>query len=91
MKTKSEELNLIWHDLEKIFLNFKGVNKRVIIDLAKLGIEVYGNGHPKIRIKGYVITLCTSPSDKYAGRQILRQIRRLYERTIDNEQSKEKV
>ena len=79
MKTTSEELNLIWGDLEAIFLNFKGVNKRVIKDLQKLGIEVYGNGHPKIRLKGQVITLCTTPSDKYAGRQILRQIRRLYE------------
>lgn len=79
MKTTSEELNLIWHDLERIFLDFKGVNSRVIKDLAKLGIEVYGNGHPKIRLKGQVITLSASPSDKYAGRQILRQIRRLYE------------
>lgn len=82
MKTTSEELNLIWGDLEAIFLNFKGVNKRVIKDLQKLGIEVYGNGHPKIRLKGQVITLCTTPSDKYAGRQILRQIRRLYENKI---------
>jgi len=79
MKTTSEELNLIWADLEAIFLNFKGVNKRVIKDLQKLGIEVYGNGHPKIRVKGQVITLCVTPSDKYAGRQILRQIRRVYE------------
>lgn len=81
MKTTSEELNLIWQDLESIFLDFKGVNSKVVKDLAKLGIEVYGNGHPKIRIKGVVITLCKTPSDKYAGRQILRQIRRVYERT----------
>ena len=80
MKTKSNELNLIWHDLESIFLDFKGVNSRVIKDLAKLGIEVYGTSHPKIRIKGVVITLSTTPSDTYAGRQILRQIRRVYER-----------
>ena len=79
MKTTSEELNLRWADLEAIFLSFKGVNKRVIKDLQKLGIEVYGNGHPKIRVKGQVITLCVTPSDKYAGRQILRQIRRVYE------------
>lgn len=79
MKTTSEELNLIWADLEAIFLNFKGVNNRVKKDLLKLGIEVYGNGHPKIKVKGQVITLCTTPSDKYAGRQILRQIRRVYE------------
>lgn len=79
MKTTSEELNLIWDDLQKIFLDYKGVTNRVRKDLAKLGIEVYGNGHPKIRLKGQVITLCTSPSDIYAGRQILRQIRRVYE------------
>ena len=91
MKTNSKELNLIWQDLENIFLDFKGVNKNVIKDLNKLGFEVYGNKHPKIQIKGYVITLCTTPSDKYAGRQILRQIRRLYERTIDNERSIKKV
>ena len=87
MKTTSQELNLIWHDLEKIFLDYKGVTKRTIKDLAKLGIEVYGNGHPKIRIKGQVITLCTSPSDIYAGRQILRRIRRVYE---DQERNKTK-
>ncbi len=79
MKTKSEELNLIWQDLEDIFLNFKGVNKRVIKSLKKLNIEVYGNKHPKIKIKDQVITLCVSPSDIYAGRQILRIIRRIYE------------
>lgn len=79
MKTTSEELNLIWAGLEVIFLDFKGVTSKVRKDLKKLGFEVYGNGHPKIRVKGQVITLCVTPSDKYAGRQILRQIRRVYE------------
>ena len=81
MKTKSKELNRIWQSLESIFLNFKGVTPRVKKDLLKLGIEVYGDKHPKIILKGEVITLCTSPSDIYAGRQILRIIRRIYERT----------
>lgn len=79
MKTTNEELNLIWADLEAIFLDFKGVTSKVRKDLKKLGFEVYGNGHPKMRVKGQVITLCVTPSDKYAGRQILRQIRRVYE------------
>lgn len=79
MKTTSEELNLIWADLEAIFLDYKGVTSKVRKDLKKLGFEVYGNGHPKIRVKGQVITLCTTPSDIYAGRQILRRIRRVYE------------
>ena len=79
MKTTSEELNLIWADLEAIFLDYKGVTSKVRKDLKKLGFEVYGNGHPKIKVKGQVITLCTTPSDIYAGRQILRRIRRVYE------------
>lgn len=79
MKTTSKELNLIWADLEAIFLNYKGLTSRVRKDLKKLGFEVYGNGHPKIRVKGQVITLCKTPSDIYAGRQILRLIRKVYE------------
>lgn len=79
MKTTSEELNLIWADLEAIFLDYKGVTNKVRKDLKKLGFEVYGNGHPKIRVKGQVITLCATPSDIYAGRQILRRIRKVYE------------
>lgn len=79
MKTKSAELKLIWEDLEAIFLDYNGVNARVIKDLAKLGFEVYGNKHPKIRVKGKIITMDKTPSDVNAGRQILRQIRRIYE------------
>lgn len=80
MKTSSKELNTIWNDLQDIFLDFKGVNGKVRKKLQRIGFEVYGNKHPKIRVKGQVVTLSTSPSDEYAGRQILRVIRRIYER-----------
>jgi len=33
MKTTSEELNLIWADLEAIFLDYKGVTSKVRKDL----------------------------------------------------------
>lgn len=80
MKTSSKELMIIWDDLQDIFLDFKGVNGKVRKELQRIGFEVYGDKHPKIRVKGQVVTLSTSPSDKYAGRQILRIIRRIYER-----------
>ena len=93
MKTKSKELNIIWADLEAIFLNYKGITPRVIKDLQKLGIEVKINKHVKMTIKGQIYTISASPSDKYAGRQILRVIRRIYEKegTQENEQSQSKL
>lgn len=80
MKTSSKELTAIWNDLQDIFLDFKGVNGKVRNKLHRIGFEVYGDKHPKVRVKGQVVTLSTTPSDEYAGRQILRIIRRIYER-----------
>lgn len=88
MKINSEELNKIWDDLQNIFLDFRGVNSKVIKDLNKIGIIFYGSKHGKIKLpNGAIITLSRSPSDIYAGRQILRRIRKVYE----NERNNEKV
>ena len=80
MKTTNEHLKQIWPQLEAIFLNYKGITSKVVKDLQKLGIEVKINKHAKIIIEGYIFTISATPSDKYAGRQILREIRRYYER-----------
>lgn len=84
METISPSLQSKWDDLVKIFDVQPFVyNRKVERKLEKLGyktIRVKGN-HPKMYInldKTYVITLCCSPSDTYCGRQILRQIRKIY-------------
>ena len=80
MKTKSKELELIWADLQKIFLNdYKGVDNRIRKDLKKLGIEVYGYSHPKIKIKNKVVVLTKSSGTIQTGRTILRTIRKICE------------
>lgn len=85
MKIKSEELNKIWDDLQKIFLDFRGVNSKVIKNLNKIGIIYYGKKHGKIKLpNGAIITLSSSPSDIYAGRQLLRTIRKVYENESNN-------
>ena len=84
MKTNNETLKEIWDDLSDIFENFKKFDYKIQNRLQKLGFEVvYTGKHPKMYFYidniRYCITLCSTPSDKYAGRQILRQIRRYYE------------
>lgn len=75
----------IWKELESIFKNYKRYNSIIENRLTKLNIDVTrvkGN-HIKLgflvnNVKKYV-TISTTPSDTYAGKQILRQIRRLYQ------------
>lgn len=85
MTTNSKDLKPIWNELECIFKSYKKYNDDIETRLKKLNINttrVKGN-HVKLcflidGIKKYV-TIATTPSDTYAGKQILRQIRRLYE------------
>lgn len=75
----------LWEQLESIFEDFDKISNRLIKKLETLGFEVaYTGKHPKMYVyrngKRYCITLSCTPSDKYAGRQILRQIRKVYER-----------
>lgn len=74
-----------WNELQEIFdvQPFKWNSKKQK-QLERLGYKVERNsGHPKMYIihnnKTHCITLCSTPSDMYAGRQILRCIRRIYE------------
>jgi len=84
MNTTSSELAPIWNSLKSIFSNYTKYTSKVESDLQKLNIPVTrikGN-HAKLcfivnGIKKYVTISC-SPSDTYAGNQILRQIRRIY-------------
>lgn len=74
----------LWDELQDIFLKFKKFDKKTQVRIKKLGFRTHWEKckHPKMYIeldRTYIITLCTTPSDNYAGRQILRQIRKVYE------------
>lgn len=80
LKIKTNKHNLLWQQLQPIFLNdYKGCNNRVKRELKKIGIEVYGNAHPKIKIKNQVITLTSTSGRRQIGRVILREIRMILE------------
>ena len=83
MKTKSKELNKIWNNLEDIFLNYSGLTSRVEKNLSKIGVTVVRGGkHAKLffsNLDAACFTISLSPSDNYAGRMILRDIRRNFE------------
>lgn len=85
LKTTNPDLLLIWDELQDIFLDFRKLTQRDIDRLNKLGLKTtYEGKHPKIYIVRHgvthSVTFCSTPSDKYAGRQILRHIRSVYER-----------
>ena len=89
MKTKSVELNKIWGDLQRIFLNdYRGVDNRICRELKRLDIIVYGDAHPKIRIKNKVVVLTKSSGTTQTGRTILRTIRKIYEEDERDDQSR---
>lgn len=85
MKTTSETLRPIWEELKDIFFSFKKMNAKTVGRLEKLGYEVkFSGNHYKVFIelgnKKEMILISSSPSDTYAGSQILQDIRRAYER-----------
>ena len=83
MQTKSPELNLIWDELEDIFFNYKGLNTRTRQRLERLGFTVIkSSNHSKIIMPVGTMIISNTPSDLHAGRQILRQIRRMYENNV---------
>lgn len=80
MKTKSPKLNEIWEDLIDIFRDYRGMSCRTIERLNAIGFDVNkGSNHSKIYMHVGVMIVSNTPSDYQAGRQILRQIRRMYE------------
>jgi hypothetical protein len=86
MKCNNDELKAIWNDLQDILLHYKHFNTKMEERLLKLGIRCYHTGsHAKLvfNINGVEksIGFSKSPSDKYCGRQILRDIRRLFNGT----------
>lgn len=86
-KTKSDELNLIWDDLQDIFLSYRQLTPKIVKRLEKLGFECRMNkNHLVIYMNIGGVKRCTSisstPSDIYAGSMILKQIRRMYENDL---------
>lgn len=80
MKTKSPQLNEIWKDLVSIFNEYHSMSCRTIERLTALGFNVNkGSTHSKIYMPVGIMIVSNTPSDYQAGRQILRQIRRMYE------------
>ena len=84
MKTKDEELQLIWDDLVRVFMGYKKLTPKLCKRLEGLGYKITKEGdHAKVYMNIHGSERCmvisTTPSDKNAGRQILRQIRRMYE------------
>jgi hypothetical protein len=80
LKTTSIELNKIWTELKSIFINYKGMTSRTIQQLQNIGFSIHkSSNHTKIIMPVGVMVVSNTPSDKNAGRQILRQIRRMYE------------
>lgn len=80
-KTKSEELNAILPKLMDLLLERRNYSLKEIDEFNRLGIKaIKGKKHIKLYIKNKMITLSLTPSDKNAGRQALREIRRIYER-----------
>ena len=84
MKVNNPSLKLIWNDLEKIFLDYRGMNSKVARSLQSLGFEIVNRTHHiklSMDVGGKKLTLVFSstPSDPMVGRQILRDIRRYYD------------
>ena len=80
MKTTSKELQKIWEDLKRIFMEYTYLNAKTIRDIEGLGFRIEkGKVHSKVIMPVGMMVISNTPSDKQAGRQILRQIRRMYE------------
>lgn len=83
IKAPTKDLEDIFIELNDIFLNKRHLKSNDIKHLEKLGFQYkHTGGHPKIYINldnvSYCVTLSTSASDKNTGRQVIREIRRIY-------------
>ena len=76
---RNDELSKIWSTLQDIFTDYRGLKSRDIKKLNSINfyVDMKGN-HTRIIMPVGVMIISHSPSDKNAGRQILRQIRRMY-------------
>lgn len=84
MKVNNPSLKLIWDDLEKIFLDYRGMNSKVTRSLQSLGFKIVNrNHHIKLLMdvdgKKLTLVFSSTPSDLMVGKQILRDIRRYYD------------
>ena len=92
IKTKSEELLPIWDDLCDIFSNQarRHISQSQINRLMNLGIRVeHVGGHIKMYFnhnnKNHIVVASSSASDGNSNRQLLREIRRIYEKDSKND------
>lgn len=85
MKTSSKLLQPMWEELKDIFMCFRKFTDKMQRRLERLGFEVKNSGgkHYKMYIElngnKYMILISSTPSDTFAGNQILQEIRRVYE------------
>ena len=61
-------------------MEYTHLNAKTIRDIKGVGFRVEkGKVHSKVIMPVGMMVISNTPSDKQAGRQILRQIRRMYE------------
>ena len=85
MKTTSVLLKPMWEELKSIFMGFTKFNPKMQRRLEHLGYEVKTNGkHFKMYVElngnKHMVLISSTPSDAFAGNQVLQEIRRIYER-----------
>ena len=85
MKTTSKLLEPVWEELKSIFMGFTKFNSKMQRRLEHLGYEVKCNGkHHKMYVEldgnRYMVLISSTPSDAFAGNQVLQEIRRIYEK-----------
>ena len=74
-----------WLILQEVFSNYKRFTDVMERKLNKIGVAVMKNRkHIKLSFSlgenNYCVVISATPSDRYAGNQILRVFRRIYER-----------
>ena len=71
-----KELENLFVEFEKVFTDARHFTNKQANALQRIGVDVYGYIHPKIKIGSQVITLYSTASDRNTYRQVLRRIRR---------------
>ena len=82
-KTTSSELNKILPILIELLLERRKFTNNDIAQFNKIGITaIKTRKHIKLYVKNKIVILSATPSDLNAGRQALREIRKIYERKL---------
>jgi len=72
------EIESLYNDFANVFCkDDKHLTIRQREQLSRLGFDVYGYNHPKIKIGKSVVVLHSSTSDRQINRVILRRIKKI--------------